>query len=113
MTGGNEMKRAFAILGAALIVAGCSSGVTGTYLGGDDSFLKSLTFKDDGKVDVVLQNGAGREGTYVVEGDEVRLSADGTTHQLIIDGDCLNGPFMVGTLCKGEAPSTDEEHAEQ
>lgn len=107
------MKKEFAILGAALLLAGCSSGVKGTYLGGDDSFLKSLTFKDDGKVDVVLINGIGGEGTYVVEGDEVRLSANGTTNQLIIDGDCLKGPLMVGTLCKGEAPPSDEKHAEQ
>ena len=106
------MKREFAILGAVLLLAGCSSGVKGTYVGGDDSFLKSLTFKDGGKVDVVLINGIGGEGTYVVEGDEVRLSANGTTNQLVIDGDCLKGPLMVGTLCKGEAPSSDKR-AEQ
>jgi len=34
--------------------------------------------------DVVLINGVGGEGTYEV------------------DGDCLRGPLMVGTLCKGE-----------
>jgi len=107
------MKRALPLLGAALLVAGCSSGVNGTYLGDDDSFFKSLTFKDGGKVDVVLINGIGGEGTYVVEGDEVRLSANGTTNQLLIDGDCLKGPLMVGTLCKGEAPSSDEKRAEQ
>ena len=44
---------------AAVLIAGCGSGVSGTYNGGDDSFLKSMTFKGDGKVDVVLINGVG------------------------------------------------------
>lgn len=91
---------------AALLVAGCSSGVEGTYMGGDDSFLHSLNFKDDGKVDVVIANGIGGEGTYEVDGDVVRLTANGQTNELRIGDDgCLHGPLMVGTLCKGERPS--------
>ncbi|HVG71193.1 MAG TPA: hypothetical protein VM819_09795 [Vicinamibacterales bacterium] len=92
----------FAVGLAAVLIAGCGSGVSGTYNGGDDSFLKSMTFKGDGKVDVVLINGVGGEGTYEVDGDKVRVSANGNTNELTIDGDCLRGPLMVGTLCKGE-----------
>ena len=97
------MKARLALLGAALLLAGCSSGVKGTYVGGDDSLLKSLTFKDDGKVDVVLINGIGGEGTFEVDGDTVRVSANGSTTELTIDRDCLRGPLMMGTLCKGGA----------
>ncbi len=95
------MKSVICALGAALLLTGCSSGVSGTYVGGDDSFLRSLTFKDGNKVDVVLINGIGGEGTYEVQGDVVRISANGQTNELQIDGDCLKGPLMVGTLCKG------------
>ena len=100
------MRISIAYLGAALLLAGCSGGVKGTYLGGDDSLLKSMTFKDDNKVDVVLINGIGGEGTFEVDGDKVRVSSNGTTNELTIDGDCLRGPLMVGTLCKGGQPES-------
>lgn len=100
------MKIRLAILGAALLCAGCGSGVKGTYVGGDDSFLTSLTFKDDNKVDVVLINGIGGEGTFEVDGDKVRVSANGSITEFTIDDDCLRGPLMAGTLCKGDAPSS-------
>ena len=90
------------VLGAALLVAGCSSGVKGTYLGGDDSLMQSMTFKSGGKVDIVLANGIGGEGTFEVDGDKIRVSANGTTNELTIGkDDCLHGPLMLGTLCKG------------
>jgi hypothetical protein len=101
------MKTAFTVLAVALLLVGCGGGVEGTYLGGDDSFLKSMTFKDDSKVDVVLINGVGGEGTFEVDGDTVRVSANGSVTEFAIDGDCLKGPLMAGTLCKGEAPDGD------
>ena len=89
-------------LGAALLLAGCGGGVEGTYVGGDDSLMKSMTFKSEGKVDVVLINGVGGEGTFEVDGKVVRVSANGTTTEFTIgDDDCLHGPLMAGTLCKG------------
>jgi hypothetical protein len=97
------MKARFLALGTALLVIGCGGGVKGTYVGGNDSLLGSLTFKDDGKVDVVLINGIGGEGTYEVDGDKVRVTANGQTNELTIaSDDCLHGPIMMGTLCKGE-----------
>ena len=88
---------------AALAVTGCGTDVKGTYVGGNDSLLGSLTFKDGGKVDVVLINGIGGEGTYEVDGDKVRVTANGQTNELTIGSDdCLHGPIMMGTLCKGE-----------
>jgi hypothetical protein len=101
------MKRHIATLGAALLLAGCSSGPKGTYLGGDDSFLRSMTFKDDNKVDVVLINGIGGEGTFEVDGDKVRVSANGSITEFTLDDDCLRGPLMAGTLCKGDASSSE------
>ncbi len=105
------MKHLLAIVGTALFLAGCGGGVTGTYLGGDDSFLKSMTFKDDSKVDVVLINGVGGEGTFEVDGDKVRVSANGNVTEFAIDGDCLKGPLMAGTLCKGGASSSSGSQA--
>jgi len=57
-------------------------------------------------LDVVLINGVGGEGTYEVDGDKVRVSANGNTNELTIDGDCLHGPLMVGL-----GPSTLVPHA--
>lgn len=92
---------------AVALAAACGNSVKGTYIGGDDSLLHSLDFKDDGKVDVTILNGIGGEGTYDVQGDIVRLTANGTTHELRIGDDgCLHGPLMVGTLCKGEPSET-------
>ena len=105
------MRIRLATLGAVLLLAGCSSGPRGTYLGGDDSFLQSMTFKDDAKVDVVLINGIGGEGTFEVDGDKVRVSANGSTTEFTIDDDCLRGPLMAGTLCKGDAPSSSAGQA--
>ena len=96
------MKPHLLIAGAALLFAACGGGVSGTYVGGSDSLLGSLTFKDGGKVDVVLINGIGGEGTYEVDGDKVRITANGQTNELTIGSDkCLHGPIMMGTLCKG------------
>lgn len=41
--------------------------------------------------------------TYEVDGDKVRVTANGQTNELTIGSDdCLPGPIMMGTLCKGE-----------
>ena len=105
------MKHLHAILGTSLFLVGCGGGVEGTYVGGDDSFLKSMTFKDDGKVDVVLINGVGGEGTFEVDGDKVRVSANGNITEFAIDDDCLRGPLMAGTLCKGDAAAASTSDA--
>jgi hypothetical protein len=97
------MKTRLGVLLTVLLCAGCGNDVKGTYVGGRDSLLGSMTFKDDGKVDVVLINGIGGEGTYEVDGDRVRVTANGQTNELTIGSDdCLHGPIMMGTLCKGE-----------
>jgi len=101
--GRSEMKTRISVLLATVLVAGCGNDIKGTYVGGNDSLLGSLTFKDGGKVDVVLINGIGGEGTYEVDGDKVRVTANGQTNELTIGSDdCLHGPIMMGTLCKGE-----------
>lgn len=100
------------VLSASLLFAACGGGVKGTYVGGHDSLLGSLTFKDGGKVDVVLINGIGGEGTYEVDGDKVRVSANGQTNELTIGSDdCLHGQLMLGTLCKGKQPSASASSA--
>jgi hypothetical protein len=97
------MNTRIGVLLAVLLCAGCGNDVKGTYVGGRDSLLGSMTFKDDGKVDVVLINGIGGEGTYEVDGDKVRVTANGQSNELTIGSDdCLHGPIMMGTLCQGE-----------
>ena len=46
------------------------------------------------------------EETFEVDGDKVRVSANGNTTEFAIEGVCLKGPLMAGTLCRGEAPSS-------
>jgi hypothetical protein len=100
------VKTRLLCLGAALLLTGCGGGVDGTYVGGNDSVLQSMTFKSGGKVDVALVTGVGGEGTYEVDGNKVRVSANGTTTELTIGDDhCLHGPLGIGTLCKGGKPA--------
>lgn len=103
MIPGETARRIGGAVVVAVLIAGCGGGVSGKYVGGEDSLLDSLTFKGDGRVDVTIANGLGGEGTYEVDGEVVRVTANGITHELAIGDDgCLRGALMVGTLCKGD-----------
>jgi hypothetical protein len=95
------------LTGCALVVcaltAACGgSGVQGEYVGKKgESFFDSLTFRSDGKVEVVLI-GVHHEGSYLVDGDQVTLtSPSGERTPLRLDSSgCLTHP-VAGTYCKG------------
>jgi hypothetical protein len=92
----------------AFVMAACGrNSLEGTYTGGDDSLLDSLTFQSDGIVDVRIANGIGGEGTYTVDGDKVTIVSNGTIHELTMAANgCLQGQLGVGTLCKGSGSSS-------
>jgi hypothetical protein len=95
-------SRALPLAVMVFAMAACGgNNIEGTYMGGDDSLLDSLTFKSGGIVDVTIANGIGGEGTYTVDGDKVTINSNGTVHVLTRTGNgCLQGQLGVGTLCK-------------
>jgi hypothetical protein len=105
------MRRSLATLSLALCagtVACGGSGVQGEYIGTKgESFFDSLTFRSDGKVEVVLI-GVRHEGSYEVDGDQVTITApNGDRNPLQLESNgCLTHP-IAGTYCKsGVAPTT-------
>ena len=91
---------------ATVMVAGCGAAIDGTYKGGDDSFLQSITFKSGGRVHITFM-GMTSEGTYKVEGDDVTISVNGDTQVLRNDGQgCLIGGGFLGSYCKDERKPT-------
>lgn len=101
------MRRGFAalLLSVCLPMAACSGGgVQGEYLGRDgETFFNSLTFRSDGKVEIVFI-GAKHEGIYEVNDGAVTMTApDGDRTQLRHDADgCLTNS-LIGTYCKAGA----------
>jgi hypothetical protein len=91
-----------ALVICAFVAACGGSSVQGEYLGKEgESFFDSLTFRSDGKVEVVLI-GVRHEGAYEVDGDLVTITApsgDRTPLRLGSNG-CLTHP-IAGTYCKG------------
>jgi hypothetical protein len=103
------MRRALATLSlvlCAFAMACGGSGVQGEYIGKKgDSFFDSLTFRSDGKVEVVLI-GVRHEGAYEVDGDQVTITApNGERNPLRLDSNgCLTHP-IAGTYCKNGGES--------
>lgn len=89
----------------------CGGGVEGEYVGKKgESFFDSLTFRSDGKVEVVMI-GVRHEGTFEADGDQVTITApNGDRTPLRLDsGGCLTHP-IAGTYCKGgSAGATSED----
>lgn len=99
-------------LGAALLAA-CGARVEGTYAGGDDSFLQSITLKGDGKANVTFM-GMTRQGNWEIDGREVTITVGNDTQVLSFDDrGCLVGGGLLGTYCKGDAPEAEADEREQ
>jgi hypothetical protein len=97
---------ALAFCGVATACGG--GGVAGEYVGKrGESFFDSLTFRSDGKVDVVMI-GVRHEGTFETDGDTVTITApNGQKTPLELDSSgCLTHP-IAGTYCKGRGGSLD------
>jgi hypothetical protein len=85
---------------SAAMLGACGGGIEGTYNGGDNSFLESISFKSGGKVHVTFM-GMTKEGSYTIDGDEVTISVNGDTEVLRKDGHgCLVGGGFLGSYCK-------------
>jgi hypothetical protein len=94
--------RAVSAVALAASLSACGGAtVEGKYVGQDDTFIDSLTFKSGGKVDVELV-GVTHEGTYEIDGNSVTVVApNGTKTPLTIASNgCLEGGGLVGTYCK-------------
>jgi hypothetical protein len=88
------------VIGALAIACG-GSAVQGQYIGKEgESFFDSLTFRSDGRVEVVLV-GVRHEGAYEAEGDQVTITApNGERSSLTLGSNgCLTHP-IAGTYCK-------------
>jgi hypothetical protein len=108
----NGARTVLAMSVAAAALAACGgSGIEGHYPGVEgESLLTSITLKSGGKADFVYPLGFGSsgEGSYLVEGETVTLTApSGDKARMALDArGCLTNP-IVGDYCKNgsAAPS--------
>ncbi len=95
-------------LAFCVVATACGGSVEGEYVGKKgESFFDSLTFRSDGKVEVVMI-GVRHEGIFETDGDQVTITApNGQRTPLTLDSSgCLTHP-MAGTYCKGRGASSD------
>jgi hypothetical protein len=108
------MRGGLATLSLALctVTAACGGGVQGEYLGKDgETFFNSLTFRSDGKVEIVFV-GAKHEGTYEVDDGAVTMTAPNGDKTLLrpnAEG-CLTNS-LIGTYCKGRRGASSDAPA--
>lgn len=94
-------KQNIAMLATAALVAGCGGpGVEGRYVPRGDTLFDSLTLADEGRAEVVFI-GAPAQGSYVIDGNAVTLTAPNGDKALFLVGDdgCLTNS-IVGTYCR-------------
>jgi hypothetical protein len=91
-----------ATLLSAVLLAGCSGGVEGTYVStekdSDGTFEMALKL-DDGKATMTMSGTGGGsmtspEGTYKVDGDQVTITIDGDAQVFTLKGGKLTGRVM-------------------
>lgn len=89
-----------ALLFATLFLGACGSSVEGVYSGNDSSWLETINFRDEGRVELTFM-GMTKEGTYEIEEDRVRINNGGDISILqIMDNGCLDGGGILGQYCK-------------
>ncbi|MEW5977628.1 MAG: hypothetical protein AB1898_17680 [Acidobacteriota bacterium] len=95
----NAIRFLTVVLASTLLV-GCGKKLSGTYSGKDTGFLDKMTFKSGGKVDLTFM-GMTREGTYEIDGNQVKITNAGDTQVLAIDSQgCLDGGGFLGRYCQ-------------
>jgi hypothetical protein len=83
-----------------VLLAGCNSGVQGTYVGvKGQSFFDHVELKGEGKVVVTLV-GVAYDATYEVKGSTVVVNHGGQISELKVEQGCLVDP-IGGRYCKG------------
>ena len=82
-------------------LAGCGSKMSGKYIADNSgSLYKQLNFTSGTKVEITAVVGV-VEGTYVVEGDKVKITVGMATHIFTKDSNgCLDGGGGMGKFCK-------------
>jgi hypothetical protein len=88
---------------AAGFLTGCGSKLSGIYNADAKrlSVYSKLDFTSGSKVELTAEMGGTFEGTYVVEGDKVKITFGGQTQVWTIDKNgCLDGGEMGGLCCK-------------
>src|SRR6185503_1795712 len=97
-----------AIAAAPAVLAGCGGpSIEGRYLPRGDALFESVTLGAEGRADVVFI-GAPAQGSYVVDGNAVTLTApNGDKALLLVDDDgCLTNS-IIGKYCRsGDAPAS-------
>lgn len=96
------------LAGAGLMLVGCGSRVSGVYKPQGATFLDGMNFKSGGKVELTFMTMT-KEGTFVVDGDRVKVTNGGDTQIFTLDGKgCLDGGQLLGRYCKdGKGSSGD------
>ena len=95
---------AAAVLACGVLAIGCGGGVEGEYVGKKgESFFDSLTFRSDGKVEVVMI-GVRHEGTFEADGGQVTITApNGERTPLMIP----KWPEAIHQIVTGSASAED------
>jgi hypothetical protein len=99
-------RREFATLSLLIcaVTAACGGGVQGEYLGKDgETLFNSLTFRSDGKVEIVFVGGK-HEGRYEADGESIVMTSpngDKTLLRVNANG-CLTNS-LIGIYCKGRS----------
>lgn len=98
----------FSLGGAALMLGGCGSRVSGVYKPQGATFLDGLNFKTGGKVELTFMTMT-KEGTFTVDGDRVKVTNGSDTQVFRLDSKgCLDGGLLLGRYCKeGQGSSGD------
>lgn len=84
-----------------LLFTGCTNKtLDGIYIGNDNAFFESLTFKSGDKVEIVFM-GTTSEIEYQLENNKVKIINAGQNQILTITNDgCLDGGGFIGKYCK-------------
>lgn len=100
------VKQQVAIVATVVLVAACGgASVEGRYVPRGDALFESLTLGAEGRVDIVFI-GAPAQGTYVIDGNAITLTApNGDKSLFIVDDGCLTNSIL-GRYCRdGSAPA--------
>jgi len=91
------------IVGLLLLLVGCTGKLSGAYLPSGDGIGKiaKFDFTSSDKVEMHVAGIPAVEASYELEGDKVKMTANGQTSIFKLDEKgCLDGGELLGTFCK-------------
>jgi hypothetical protein len=102
-----SIQQRIVVVAIVILSTACGGGVGGRYVGQGETLFNSLTFGDDGKVEMEFV-GMLRDGTYVMEEDNIIVTApNGDRVRLRPASNGCYSNEVIGTYCKdGSAPRT-------